>query len=368
MRVSRSKSGITRDGRFALVYRLADGSCRQPLLISKEEAIKVASRYIESGEADPSRRISPEAARYMSKKLQSHGWLNQHSSLATASAESSGVGSGNEDEASHKEFSTAISESNAPLHANPRHNYFPFLDANRAPKWDRQMLDVLAFVLSGVDPAKRVDPETANSEVTLSALYREPSARISPTKALMEDHWYVLAHLHPSEFQTFRDLWTDANQRLGGQDATNLIKVSRDLKRFKLSDSGSELLEHENREVITEFCEHAVGLLHRQFRNARRKLDEFHQQALNQPQANRKREFGARGRWWSLFSFKSKDLSERGSEMVVPVPEEVREIVQRYFEAAIKLGRILRSSVAKRSGHSASSPAKQHAEGARRQQ
>ena len=372
IRISKSKSGITKDEKLVVVYKESDGTYHKPIVLTRDEAVVVARRYKTETLADPDKGINLAAAGYILDRVQRQGWLehvwdDSQSSNVRAMGGGTKTRSGSNRESTSpttprdendqnieedEGFPSELDESALSTSiSGPTRKYFPFLHPNQPAKIDQALIDDLAFVLSGVDPAKRVDPNTADTGVTLADLHRAPASRISPTKSLMEDHWYILAQLHALEPQEFRDLWSNATQR-GGQEATDLIKVSRRLHKFKLDDFGKSLAHPDNETLQIEFFEHSMSLLQRQYRSARRKIEDLLQQDPGSKANPKSRSSTAKTKGgWFGFGGKNKSKKKTGGsaeEIVVPVSDEVREIVQRYLEVGVKLGRILRGNVVQR--------------------
>ncbi|MEO1616269.1 MAG: hypothetical protein AAFV88_10495 [Planctomycetota bacterium] len=277
--------------------------------------------------------INLAAAAFISNELQKHGLLPSETGDDSLS-----TGDGLEtDTEIRRDGSHAVPKSPkervSVLPSQPVTSlYLPFLTAKRPPQITTDLVDDLAFVLSGVNPSKRVDLEMAASGKTLRELYASPQNRLPASSSLLQDHQYVLVHLHQCPRPEFLKIWNDAKEQLGGQKATDLLKLSRELSKFPLDDSGEVLADPKSYSFLEEVQGSSILLLHRQFRIARKKLDELHTEA-SEPGKTTNRSLG----WVRLAKPRKKQ-----QPTTVEVDESERKIVNKYLRNVCKLGRLLR--------------------------
>ncbi len=152
--------------------------------------------------------------------------------------------------------------------------FFPLLNDVKEPTTAEDAVDVIAFVLAGIDPAERHNLSHRHAE--LRSLAADASAaRIGSSSALRDDHKYILAPQFNFTTMDFEDVWQDAKQIPSGQEATEFLKLAKQLRRLEIDAVGSELHSSKNTELIQQVREHAHRLLHRAHRNAVRHIEEL---------------------------------------------------------------------------------------------
>ncbi|OYP37002.1 hypothetical protein [Rhodopirellula sp. MGV] len=338
MRVSKSRSKIYRDGRCVIVYRMDEGHYSEPVTLSRQEAIEVASEFRKNTCALPQRNINLAAANFVFNAVQQLGWLEGtgHDSSAgdlTQATSESDVA----DEEDTVVTADAESPDDAPQQLTqelPTRKYFPFIAAAIRPSIDSDRIGDLAFVLSGVAPARRVDPQSKRSDLTISDFVRQANHRISPTQELMRDHHYALSQYHHLDLNGFRARWTSVNEKLGKQEATDLLKLVRKLRKLEIGDDGAAFKDVQLQPLLESIYDKSIELMHHQFRTARRKLEEAHTTVVKKPAPNAIQQFLQR--------------FQRGTaKSSTPKPIELSEIEQQitrdYLDVAIKLGQIVRA-------------------------
>ncbi|TWU04704.1 hypothetical protein [Stieleria varia] len=331
MQVSKSKSGITRDGtRFVVVYKLQDGGYSEPIKLRIDDAIGIAKRFRDHRKGDRSRSISASAAKYVYKKISEKGLLTDE------------VSANSEDPAPLPSHDTPDAKSNLKSDSMLAPVYLPYLEVNREPQVSDEMVDQLAFLLSGIDPAARNDPKFARSGVTMRDLIQQTEVRVSTSRLLYTDHRYVLIHLRNLDDDAFRAKWNEAKEQPGGQDATDLIKLTRRLEKLDLENASEIAKNSEEAELILQIQSRAVDLLVRRYRRTQRKLDE-----INRSDSKPAVDTRSQGGWLSRLNFFNKKESEVHNKPV-PVDEAAHMAARAYLDHCVQLGRVLRTDVAKR--------------------
>ncbi|MCC9604065.1 hypothetical protein LOC67_26220 [Stieleria sp. JC731] len=338
MRVSKSRSKVLRDGRCVIVYRMDEGHYSDPITLSRSEAVQIAKRFRQNASCQPDRNINLAAASYVYDAANKMGWL-ENESVSQSGFKSNLIDEGSSDGDEHDTVVTRESEDTeqtSPQLASelPTRKYFPFIAASIRSSINEDVYGDLAFVLSGVHPAKRVDPQTNRTHVTLSEILEQSSDRISPTQELMRDHHYALSQYHHLDLNHFRSRWSAANDQLGKQDATDLLKLVRKLRKLQLGDEGAAFKDVNLQPVLESIYDHSLELMHYQFRWARRKLEETHATPVRRPAP-------------STFSTLLQRLQIGKAKSKTPEPVRLsdveREIAHDYLDVAIKLGQIARA-------------------------
>jgi len=191
-------------------------------------------------------------------------------------------------------------------------------------------VDAVAFVLAGVDPIERQN--LSHGHMDLRSLAGDPAAnRIGSSSALRDDHKYILAPQFDFMAIEFEDVWQKAKDVRAGQEATELLKLVKQLHRLEIDDDGNELRSSKNAELIRQVREHSHRLLHRLYRNAVRHIGE----SLKSPSKPQSQP-------WYLSVFVNLGLRKRVPPERVYVDDDIRDEAIRYIKDAIKIGRILR--------------------------
>lgn len=301
IQVNESKSGITEQEEFVVIYTLDDGRDTRPVTLDRLTAMEVAQKFRAERKGDRELKINAAAAQYILGAIEAAGWL--------------------EDSASENEVDDG--------ELAPR--YLPKIDAGIQPEVDEELFADLVFVLAGVNPKMRTDPETIAAGSSLYDQFRTPSSRISASDTMLRDHWYVTSHLHEATVDEFKRLWDMAKEQLGGEEATDYAKLGRLLGNVEIDEEGKMLSNPKNAPILFEIRDGAVGLLYRQFRTVRRKLDEIHASADAKPKPKKKGLLGA--------------FRKQEPETSLFISDEAIKVTRRYLEVVVKLGRILRSEL-----------------------
>ncbi len=218
----------------------------------------------------------------------------------------------------------------------PPYRFLPRLDARRPPKITDDLLDDLAFVLSGVDPKKRQDITIIASGWGLKDLVLDSKSNYSSGSNLLSDHQYVLVNYHQIDASSFAEKWTLAQERMRGQRAADLVKLVHGLERFEIDPDGNALTDSKNFHQIEIFTSHSMEILARQYRSSRRKISD-----LNRPKDKRRTPERHPAVWL-------KRLGLAGNQSRFEVDTEVRKVTRRYLDLCVKLGRLLRSEASQR--------------------
>ena len=311
-----------RDGRVVIVYKLANGRYSRPITLSKSDAIDVACKFAKESIGDRDRKINLAAANFIYVSLQKLGWLPDGEDSICVDDDST----------------VAELDSSALSAAGPTRKYFPFLAATQEPSLNEDLIGDIAFVLSSVDPAKRIDPAMIRQSMNLAMLTRKPEYRIRVGGTLIDDHWYVLSHLHSLQPAEFRAHWALKKSHMTDHDATDLARISRKLHEFELDATGSVLKDPRNHDLLIGFYEQSVEILIRQYLVARKKLDELHK-----PTSGEKGNTPGRRQW-----LKSFGRGKQPESQCIALTDSERDIAARYLTAGVKLGRILRCELIQR--------------------
>ena len=331
IRVSKSKSGLTRDGRsFVLVYRQADGTYTHPIKLPVNEAIKIALGYAENQADHTARGVTQKAAEFIRAKVTAEGLLDSQPTLLTK------VRSGD----SAEEIASARSSRRAKKGFAPK--YLPSLDAYREAEVSDDMVEILAFVLSGIRPAARDDETLAGKGATVRDLLQKHNLRAAPSSLLYADHRYVLYNSRRLSEDEFLSRWEEAKQLSAGQESTDLIKLGRRFDSLKIGPDGESLRRKDNAELIAELQSHATALLVRQYRSTRRKVDDING-ATHAPD----HDTNTHDSWFSRLGFGSKKAAV-SEKTRIEVEKKLLAATKSYLHFCIRLGRLLRSDTAKR--------------------
>lgn len=343
LKVSKSRSGFTADG-FVIVMKTRDGQTTPPKRIAKEVAIEIARRYAAKRTVDPSSDLTVAAVEYLCKKCLEADYLRSEdfrpaprkSLLIDPIGPSPATPSPSQDAAIIDTQVPISSLDTQPSRPSIQPRYFPAIDVALEPKFTPDMVDDLAFVLSGVHPDQRKDPIVVKSGMALKQLIKVSLARVSAGSLLKNDHWYVLSHLHQLEPAKFYDVWEEAQSQASGQDNTNTVKLLQRLEKFEIDPLLKSLEDGRNLEFFCELRERSVELLARIARRTRRKIETLH----GLPDVLPTPSWRDRLPW-----MRKKPAPPPTAATVLP---EVQAIVADYLDLTVKLGRILRSSTLQR--------------------
>ena len=337
-RVSTSKSGFT-DKAFVLVFKNDDGKYSLPREIPLDVAISIAKDFASNAETAAKYAISKPVAKFILAKAVRRGLISKPdksvndldlSEIATDSIEHSGIESPHA--VAPAKPAPPTRQPKLAIERQPK--YFPTIDPYLKPDFEIKTIEIIAFVLSGVDPDQLQDQRIVQRTMNLRQLIQMSAARISPSLLMQDDHWYVLAHLHALDRDGFKSAWEDAQTQATGQANTDVVKVMTKLDKFRIDPTAKCLDDPTNKSFFLEVQDKSVELLSRNFRRIRRKIESVYEQSAPAP---------AKKNWFDrLFKRKLTDQA-----MASAVQSEVSDLVVEYLNQAIKIGRILRSDVLK---------------------
>ncbi len=208
--------------------------------------------------------------------------------------------------------------------------FLPLLTDVKRPTTSEEAVDTIAFVLAGVDPAERYN--LSHGHMDLRSLAADHAVkRVGPSSALRDDHKYILAPLFDFKTVDFEEIWQDAKEVPSGQEATEFLKLAKQLHRFEIDAEGSELRAPSNAELIKQVREHSHRLLHRLYRSAVRHVEESVKKPCKTPSPP-----------WYVLALDRLGFRKRAMPASVHVDNEIRDEATRYIRDSIKIGRILR--------------------------
>ena len=336
-RVSTSKSGFT-DKDFVLVFKNGDGRYSSPRKIPRNIALEIAKDLASNSDAAEKYGINRSVAKFILAKARRKGLISSSDKavdkaddnfdlvdIATDSIEKS-------DAFASAETSAPSASSKIAIERHPK--YFPKIDAYAKPNLATETIEVIAFVLSGVDPDQVQDPRIVQRTLTLRQLIQLSAARVSPGLLMQDDHWYVLAHLHSIDRDAFKLAWEEAQSQASGQANTDVVKLMTKLDKFKIDAAANCLDDAANKSFFLDVQDKSIELLSRIFRRIRRKIESVHENPVPEP---------PKKSWLnSLIRPKATDQPHAS-----PIQTEVTNLVTEYLKQSIKIGRILRSDVLK---------------------
>ena len=98
-------------------------------------------------------------------------------------------------------------------------------------------MDTVAFILAGVYPIERQN--LSHGHMDLRSLAGDPAVnRIGSSSALRDDHKYILAPQFNFMAIDFEDVWQKAKDVRAGQEATELLKLVKQLHRLGRNQMG----------------------------------------------------------------------------------------------------------------------------------
>ncbi len=329
-RISRSKSGFSGSS-FVLVFKSLEGDYSQPQKIPRDDAIEIARDFSANADLAKEYNVSASVAQFIRGIAIRRGLLTSASSdsdLSLADLDPNSVEFLHSDEKSTEEpAATRRGPDRKP-------KYFPEIDAYLPPVLKVETTEVIAFILSGVDPALREKAASDSAHSTLRYYLHTATSRVSPGLMMQEDHWYILFHLHHMNRDEFKLAWEEGQSQATGQANTDVVKLMSQLDKFRIDASASSLSDVANKKFFLSVQEKSIELLSRIFRRIRRKIETANEQPISEP---------APKNWLSAL------VSRKPKEPVAQsfVQPEVIELVNEYLNQGIKLGRILRSDILK---------------------
>lgn len=222
---------------------------------------------------------------------------------------------------------------NAEMEIRPK--YLPRIGDEKAPSVRDGTIETLAFILSGVDPSERVNPERVH--LSLRQLIADPTVkRIGSSTLLRDDHEAILSPRFDFNEVDFEDVWRDAKDVPTGQGSTELLKLSKQLQRLELDPAGIELRSPKNAETVKLLHTFAHKLLHRIYRTAIRHIEEIS-----------KRPMPAVAEPWYGSLLERVKLRRAKVSTAVSVDDEIFAEASQYLDGVMKIGRVLRVPVRK---------------------
>ena len=184
-----------------------------------------------------------------------------------------------------------------------------------------------------MDPSERLNPERFH--LSLRQLIADPTVkRLAASSLLREDHRAILAPRFDFDEVDFEDVWNDAKDVPTGQEATEFLKLSKQLRRLNLDQAGSELRLPKNAETVKSIHVFAHKLLHHIYRAAIRHIEE----AAKRPMAV------VADPWYGTLLERVK-LRRTKVRTAVSVDDEILSEARHYFDGVMKIGRVLRVPV-----------------------
>ncbi len=211
--------------------------------------------------------------------------------------------------------------------------FLPRLVDEKEPIIAGDLIETLAFVLSGIDPVERNNDAYANLD--LRQLVADPSVkRIGPNSAMRQDYQFILHPKFDFTKTDFEEIWQDAKDIPSGQEATEFLKLAKQLHRLEMDSDGTELRSSKNSEVIQQIRENAHRLLHRIHRTAVRHIEEKLKTPMRAP-----------SRPWYFPILSRLGLGKSAPPASVHIDADIRDEISKYLDDIIKLGRVLRANV-----------------------
>ncbi len=332
--ISKSKSGFS-DSMFVLVLKTADGRYSHPKKIPREDAIEIARDFEANPELAEKYGLTSNVADFIRVNAIRRGLIDLSGSVdqppsAVTKPKSADVSSSSDSPRETEHLSSGGSGRSL-LSEYLKPKYFPEIDAYFQPIPADETIEVIAFILSGVDPAMQREFRS-NLLLNLRHFLHSATARVSPGLLMQDDHWYVLTHLHHLDRSSFKLAWEEGQSLATGQANTDVVKLVSLLDRFQITENASSLKDNTNKNFFVAVQEKSIELLSRSFRRIRRKIESVHEQPFEAPPRNN----------WLNAMFK-RGAKERIAQS--PVQAEVLVLAREYLLQAIKIGRILRSEV-----------------------
>lgn len=210
--------------------------------------------------------------------------------------------------------------------------YLPKLVDEKAPVIIDGVLETLAFVLSGIDPIEQSN--TTRTQMDLRQVVIDPSVRrVGPSVALRQDYQFILNPLFDFTKTDFDELWQDAKEIPFGQEATEFLKLAKQLRRLDIDSDGTELSSSKNSMVVQQIRENSHRLLHKIHRTAVRHIEEKLKTPTPVPTPP-----------WYVSALNRMGFGKGISHATVYISAEIQSEVSRYLEDTMKLGRVLRAN------------------------
>ncbi len=320
---------------FVLVLKTADGRYSQPKKIPREDAIAIARDFEGNPELAKKFGVTSNVADFIRVNAIRRGLIDLASSgdqppSAVTKPKSADVSSSG-DSPREAEHLSPEGSGRSLLSECLEPKYFPEIDAYLQPALVDETIEVIAFILSGVDPAMQREFRS-NPSTNLRHFLHSATARVSPGLLMQDDHRYVLTHLHHLDRSSFKLAWEEGQALATGQANTDVVKLVSLLDRFQITENASSLKDNTNKNFFLAVQEKSIELLSRTFRRIRRKIESVHEQPFEAP---------PKSNWLNA-------LFKRGAKEPIvqsPVQAEVLVLTREYLLQAIKIGRILRSEV-----------------------
>jgi hypothetical protein len=337
-RISKSRSRFDAAGKhFLLVYKTEEGGYSRPIELPLDQALRLAKTYSRTKTVPADSPVEASVAKHILRRALADGLMASTTSNTAAPLSGSTRNSLAND--------ATASGSRRPKNSDGELNATPSSVALREPEFlshinsteelSADVLDTLAFILSGIDPELRTDPQTLSANLRLKDLACTPSSRIAVDTLLHADHWYVLAHLHSKPESEFRQLWEEAKTQKKGQQGTDIQRIATKFEKFQLDPAEKQLSDVRNQAIFLSIREYSVDILVRIYQRARRRIHAAHEEPEAKPRTD----------WLTKLGLRRQTQLE--APTTVEVADNVRDLVREYVAQCVKLGRILRSSVIK---------------------
>ncbi len=337
-RISKSRSGFDKEGRaFVIVYKTAEGQYEAPIKLASEQALAIAKTYAVTKSVPNGSPVDASVARHILRQAIARGLIDQTSAKPSKTAFGMPADWSSIDEPSVDQETIEQEEiTDSPPANDIQPKYLPAIDNanNVSGALAEETIDILAFVLSGIDPSLRTDAQTLKANLRLKDLASTPSSRVPADLILQEEHRFVLQHLQRLSVSEFRQLWDEAKTPKKGQLGTEIQRIATKFEKSKIDEAGKFLKDPTNKELFQEFRTHAVEILVRALQRARRRIHAFHEQPEAKP---------TNSNW--LVKLKLRRPPPNIQPTTVVVADEVRQLVREYVDDCLKLARILRSEI-----------------------
>ncbi len=209
--------------------------------------------------------------------------------------------------------------------------YFPELSSGQTPNITNELVETIAFILAGVDPAQRRDSNALRSRMTLRQLVHVRRRKCRPMRHSVVNiaiYWFICgSYLNRSSMMPGRTL------RVRRKDKTIRTRSSccSGLKNLNSTTRVSRSLLAVNGELFQQIREKSVDMLVRIVRRARRTITSYHEEVQQPPRQSILQRLG-------LFraSASSTPLD------VVPIEPVVLKSAEEYVLPCNQASRILR--------------------------
>ena len=221
---------------------------------------------------------------------------------------------------------------------NPSPRYFPSLDQGEEVDLSPRIVERIALVLGGIDPSfldSRENQTVSKSRTIQQIRFESGSKNVSPSRALLDDHRYLLWPQFPVDESDFESLWKNSRSIAGGQESSVLVQHVRWLRKLDLNfDDNSFRTESDTRYLLST-PELSSRILFFLFRTALRHIErDATISAPTSPKLSRIRRIMIR-----------LGIASPPAVPLVFFPETMLQEAEAYVETSMKLGRVIRAAV-----------------------